>query len=89
MAQLDEDGHLLLFDVCCLWIWVRASLQKSFNVEIISKHDDMFERGFLACMMMDGQRIGYRHRGYWHSKKNIIGRQMDLAINHGAPNGFG
>jgi len=45
---LDEAGHLQLHDIVCLWVHVRQQMQKTFGDEIITKHDELFQKGHLA-----------------------------------------
>jgi len=54
LAQLDDEAQMLLHDCCCLWVYVRAALKKSFNSEIISRHDEMFEKGYLGWGFVSG-----------------------------------
>ena len=49
-AQLNEEGHLLLHDVTCLWLWVRAKLNHQFPADVITKHDELFMNGSLASI---------------------------------------
>lgn len=36
-AQLSEDEHVLLHDICCCWIWLREKLVQSFPTAIVQK----------------------------------------------------
>ena len=47
-AQLDEDGQLLLHDLCCLWHWLLPKLHEAFPKAVVDKHEAMFFRGILV-----------------------------------------
>lgn len=57
-AQISEDEHLALHDICCCWIWVRDQMQRSFNKDIMDKHDDLFENGCFNCIQQGIQNNG-------------------------------
>ena len=46
MHQLNEDAQLLLFDNCCLWLWIREKMVATFPGAVIEQHDKLFEQGF-------------------------------------------
>ena len=53
-AQLGEDEHLELHDVCCAWIWVRGKMSTMFTEPVMEKYDGMFMDGYLGnffCLM--------------------------------------
>ena len=43
--QLNEDAHHVLFDNCCLWVWVREKMVKNFDGEVVHRHDELFAEG--------------------------------------------
>lgn len=47
-AQLDDEGQLLLHDVCCLWHWLVPKLQHAFPTPVVEKHTSLFMRGSLG-----------------------------------------
>ena len=47
-AQLSEDEHILLHDICCCWIWLREKLAQSFPTAVVEKYDGLFEKGFFG-----------------------------------------
>ena len=47
-AQLSEDGHILLHDVCCLWVWLLPKLLSSFPGNTVKQHEELFHKGFLG-----------------------------------------
>jgi hypothetical protein len=47
-AQLSDEQHHLLFDVCCLWLWLLPKLSKHYPYEIVQKHVKLFNKGSLA-----------------------------------------
>ena len=48
LAQLNEEQLQMLFDVCCVWIWLVPKLESTFNATAVSKCRDMFEKGKLG-----------------------------------------
>ena len=53
-AQLGEDEHIELHDVCCAWIWVREKMTTMFTDKVMEKYDGMFLDGSLGksfCLM--------------------------------------
>ena len=49
-AQLTDEQHYVLFDVCCLWLWLRPKLAQAYPAEIIDKHDKLFQKGCLGIV---------------------------------------
>lgn len=47
--QLSEEAHLVLFDSCCLWKWLREKMETSFPGPVLEQHDSLFEQGFQGC----------------------------------------
>lgn len=47
LAQLDEQGHQTLFDICCVWLYLGPKLQANFPQEVIAKYSQMFMKGML------------------------------------------
>ena len=45
MHQLNEDAQLLLFDSCCLWLWIRERMASAFPGAVLEQHDKLFEQG--------------------------------------------
>ncbi|CAK9037631.1 unnamed protein product [Durusdinium trenchii] len=45
MAQLSEDEHIHLHDICCLWVWLRAELEGAFPSNMVDKYTDLFYKG--------------------------------------------
>lgn len=44
-AQLDEEGHQALFDVCCLWVYLKPKLEENFPAPIVQKCENLFQKG--------------------------------------------
>lgn len=57
--MLDESQHLLLHDVCLLWLWLEPKLTHSFSGEIVDKHRELFMKGLLGT----GKSFGWRQIG--------------------------
>ena len=64
-TQLDLDQHEHLHDVTCCWLYVRAYMEKVFPGDIISKHDEMWEKGFL------GTSCPWRQAPRWPAKSGL------------------
>lgn len=47
-AQLDDESHQLLHDVCCLWHYILPKMRALFPQPVVEKHEQMFMRGNLA-----------------------------------------
>lgn len=47
-AQLNEEQLQMLFDVCCVWIYLVPKLESSFNATAVSKCREMFDKGKLG-----------------------------------------
>ena len=47
-AQLCEEEHVELHDVCCAWIWVREKMSTMFTDKVLEKYDGMFKDGYLG-----------------------------------------
>ena len=45
-AQRSEDDHILLHDVCCLWVWLRPKMVAEFPGHVVKRHDDLFAKAF-------------------------------------------
>ena len=48
MAQLDEEKSQLLFDVCCLWQYLRPKMISNFPHAVVEKYDQLFLKGILG-----------------------------------------
>lgn len=48
LAQLDEDGHTLLHDVCCLWHWLLPKMVGAFPSDVVKRYESLFEKGLLG-----------------------------------------
>ena len=48
LQQLTEEQHVLLHDICCLWVWLEPKLRSSFSGAICDKHCKMFSDGMLG-----------------------------------------
>lgn len=48
MAQLDDEKSMALFDICCLWVWLKERMAKAFSGEIVEQHTALFMKGWLA-----------------------------------------
>ena len=48
LAQLNEEQLQMLFDVCCVWIWLLPKLESTFNATAVSKCREMFDKGKLG-----------------------------------------
>ena len=48
-AQRSEDEHILLHDICCLWVWLRPKMAAEFPGHVVKRHDDLFAKGFPEC----------------------------------------
>ncbi|CAL1173958.1 unnamed protein product [Cladocopium goreaui] len=46
-AQLDEERHQLLFDVCCLWEYLLPKLESTFPKPTVEKCAALFSKGSL------------------------------------------
>ena len=46
--QLSEDAATTLFDVVCVWLWVREKMKVEFAEPIIEQHDAKFLKGTLG-----------------------------------------
>ena len=49
-AQMDEEAHIHLHDIVCLWIWVREKISTEFNGETINNFEKMFHDGLLGSV---------------------------------------
>ena len=47
-AQMDEEGHVGLHDVVCLWIWLKKKLEDSFPSSLVEKYEALFLKGTLG-----------------------------------------
>lgn len=56
--QLSEDAHLVLFDNCCLWTWMRKKMVTTFNGEVVEKHDKLFDEGLLTFTRQSSFPVG-------------------------------
>ena len=50
LEQLNEEQHVLLHDVCCLWVWLVPHLREAFPGTVLEKHKAMFEQGMLTII---------------------------------------
>ena len=44
-AQVDEEQSMALFDICCLWVWLKEKMTKEFPGEIVDQHTVLFLKG--------------------------------------------
>ena len=47
-AQLDDDKHQHLFDICCVWRYLQPKLAEAFPQGVVDKYNQMFQKGFLG-----------------------------------------
>jgi len=91
MHQLNEDAQLLLFDSCCLWLWIREKMASAFPGTVLEQHDKLFEQGlpglnasncfFLFFFLGSCQTKHDRSTNiFGNTPQNVIGRQISLAI---------
>ena len=50
-AQLDEEQSVLLFDICCVWIWLRRHMVNEFTGNVVDQHDGLFMKGNFWLQM--------------------------------------
>ena len=50
-AQMDEESHVNLHDVVCLWIWLKKKMVDAFPSSVVDKYDSLFHKGFLAIQL--------------------------------------
>ena len=48
LAQLGEEQLQGLHDLCCLWIYLRPHLERTFQGAVVDKHLKMFWDGMLG-----------------------------------------
>ena len=56
--QLSEDAHLVLFDNCCLWTWMRKKMVSTFSGQVVEKHDKLFSEGLLTFTRQSSFPVG-------------------------------
>lgn len=47
-AQLDEEQSMVLFDICCLWLWLKENMVKAFDGATVDQHELLFHKGKLG-----------------------------------------
>ena len=48
LAQLDDDKQQLLFDICCVWVYLRPKMAGTFPTSVMDKYEGMFMKGMLG-----------------------------------------
>ena len=48
LHQLDEDGHVALHDISCLWVWIKKKLSTMFSGEVLDRHQKLWEDGLFG-----------------------------------------
>lgn len=48
LHQLDEDGHVALHDISCLWVWIKKKLSTMFFGEVLDRHQKLWEDGLFG-----------------------------------------
>ena len=60
LAQLDEEKHQTLFDMCCVWLYLQPKLQANFPQEVLDKYNQMFMKGMLDYH----ESYGFRYQSW-------------------------
>lgn len=51
LAQLDEEGHIHLHDIVCLWVWLKERLQRAFPSDTVDRYTEYFHKGNLDMIL--------------------------------------
>lgn len=46
--QLSEQGHIELFDLTCLWLYVCENMCKKFTDDVVKRHEQLFYDGYFV-----------------------------------------
>lgn len=46
--QLSEQGHIELFDLTCLWIYLSEKLGNKFTDDVVKRHAQLFYDGYFV-----------------------------------------
>lgn len=55
--QLNEEGHLLLHDITCLWCWLKTKMETMFNADVVARHQKLWDEGCFACSQSVKQQV--------------------------------
>lgn len=47
-VQLSEQGHIELFELTCLWIYVHRQMGKTFTADVVERHEGLFFEGYFV-----------------------------------------
>lgn len=68
-TQLDLEQHEHLHDVTCCWLYVRAYMEKVFPGDVISKHEEMWQKGFLGKSFPGRLAAGGQPNPFWLTRR--------------------
>ena len=52
-SQLSEEDHMLLYDSCCLFLYLVPKLQAEFPGDVVDKHVELFMKGHLGVFGLE------------------------------------